>query len=234
MSTASQHASLLPPGILDALRRINSPTVSNAIETFGIRPRDAGVSLHAVQCMFPEHGALVGYACTATIMSGQPAGPNRRVNRRDYWEYLAAAPDPRVIVMQDLTDPPAGAYWGEVNTNIHRALGCVGLVTNGSVRDLDEVQPQNFPMFAACVTVSHAFAHLEDFGRPVKIGNLLVNSGDIIHADKHGVVLIPAEIAAEIPAAAVRVEQRERVIIDLCRSPQFSIDALDKLVAESY
>ena len=230
MSTAA----VISNSVIEALRNISSPTVANAIETFGLRPRDAGVSLHAVQCVFPEHGALVGYACTATIMSGQPAGPRRRVNRRDYWEYLAAAPAPRVVVMQDLTDPPAGAYWGEVNTNIHRALGCAGLVTNGSVRDLDEVRPQNFPMFAACVTVSHAYAHLEDFARPVRIGRLLVESGDLIHADKHGVVLIPAEVAADVPAAAREVERKERLIIDLCRSSEFSIDKLDKLVAESY
>ena len=136
--------------------------------------------------------------------------------------------------MQDITDPPAGAYWGEVNTSIHRALGCMGLITNGSVRDLDEVRPQGFPMFAGCVTVSHAYAHLEDFARPVRIGNLLVQPGDLVHADKHGVVVVPHELAAEIPMAAARIEQQERVIIDLCQSQDFTIDKLDKLVAEGY
>ncbi len=220
--------------LLSALRRLNSPTVANAVESFGVRVPDAGVSLGPMQCMFPEHGVLVGYACTALIASGQPAAQHRRVHRRAYWEYLAQARQPRVVVMQDVTDPAAGAYWGEVNTNIHRALGCVGLITNGSVRDLDEVRPQNFPMFAACVTVSHAYAHLEDFARPVRIGNLLVQPGDLVHADKHGVVVIPHELAAEIPAAAARIEKQERTIIDLCQSPNFSIDELDKLVAEGY
>ncbi len=220
--------------LLSALRRLNSPTVANAVESFGVRVPDAGVSLGPMQCMFPEHGVLVGYACTALIASAQPAAQHRRVHRRAYWEYLAQARQPRVVVMQDITDPPAGAYWGEVNTNIHRALGCVGLITNGSVRDLDEVRPQNFPMFAACVTVSHAYAHLEDFARPVRIGNLLVQPGDLVHADKHGVVVIPHELAAEIPAAAARIEKQERTIIDLCQSPNFSIDELDKLVAEGY
>ena len=220
--------------LLAALRRLSSPTVANAIESFGVRVPEAGVSLGPLQCVFPEHGALVGYSCTALIASGQPAGPQRRVHRRAYWEYLAKTREPRVVVMQDLTDPPAGAFWGEVNTNIHRALGCTGLITNGSVRDLDEVRPQNFPMFAGCVTVSHAYAHLEDFARPVRIGNLLIQPGDLVHADKHGVVVIPGELASEIPAAARRIEQQERTIIDLCQSPHFSIDELDKLVGEGY
>ena len=105
MSTAA----VISSDIVEALRHISSPTVANAIETFGLRPRDAGVSLHGVQCIFPEHGALVGYACTATIMSGQPAGPRRRVNRREYEEYLSAAPAPRAVVMQKLTDHQTGA-----------------------------------------------------------------------------------------------------------------------------
>lgn len=220
--------------LIDALRRFSSPTVANAVETFNVRPRNAGCSTQQVRCIFPEHGALVGFACTATIMSGRPPDQPRRVNRRSYWEYLAAAPRPKIIAMQDLTDPPAGAYWGEVNTNIHRALGCAGLVTNGSVRDLDEVRPQSFPVFAGCITVSHAYAHLEDFGKPVKIGELLVEPGDLIHADQHGFVVIPREIAPQVAEAAREVERKERIVISLCQSPDFSIDQLDKLIHQDY
>src|SRR5579885_2730758 len=189
------------PELIEELRRFPTPTIVNAIETFNVRPHDSGCSLHQVKCVFPELGVFVGYAATATIMSGQPGGKPRRVNRREYWEYLAASPRPTAVVMQDLTNPPAGAYWGEVNTNIHRALGCSGLVTNGSVRDLDEVRPQKFPMFAGAITVSHAFAHLEDFGKTVKIGSVLVSSGDLIHADQHGFVVVPHEIAERVPEA---------------------------------
>lgn len=220
--------------LIEALRRFTSPTVANAVETFNIRPRNAGCSTQQVRCIFPEHGALVGFACTATIMSGRPPDQPRRVNRREYWEYLTAAPAPKVLAMQDLTDPPAGAYWGEVNTNIHRALGCAGLVTNGSVRDLDEVRPQRFPMFAGCITVSHAYAHLEDFGKPLKIGDLLIEPGDLIHADQHGFVVVPREIAKQVPDAAREVERKERMVISLCQSPDFSIDRLDKLVHQDY
>ena len=220
--------------LIAALRRFNSPTVANAVETFNIRPRTAGCSTQQVRSIFPEHGALVGFACTAVIMSARPPDKPRRVNRREYWEYLATAPGPKVLAMQDLTDPPAGAYWGEVNTNIHRALGCAGLVTNGSVRDLDEVRPQHFPMFAGGITVSHAYAHLEDFGKPVKIGDLLIEPGDLIHADQHGFVVVPSEIAEQVPDAAREVERKERIVISLCQAGDFSIDQLDKLVHPDY
>lgn len=220
--------------IIEALRRFNSPTVANAVETFNVRPRNAGCTKQQVRPIFPEHGVLVGFACTATIKSGEPPQKPRRVNRREYWEYLSAAPGPKVLAMQDLTDPPAGAYWGEVNTNIHRALGVAGLITNGSVRDLDEVRPQNFPMFAGCITVSHAYAHLEDFGKPVMIGDLLVQPGDLIHADFHGFVVVPREIAEQIPEAAREVERKERIVIGLCQSANFNIDELDKLVHPDY
>lgn len=220
--------------IIEALRRFNSPTVANAVETFNIRPRTAGCTTQQVRCIFPDLGVLVGFACTAIIKSGEAAEKPRRVDRRHYWEYLAAAPSPKVLAMQDLTDPPAGAYWGEVNTNIHRALGVAGLVTNGSVRDLDEVRPQCFPMFAGCVTVSHAYAHLEDFDKAVRIGHVLIQPGDLIHADQHGFVVVPREIAAHVPEAAREVERKERIVISLCQSADFSIDELDKLVHPDY
>jgi len=233
MST-TQPSFAAAPELIEELRRFNTPTIANAVETFHVRPNDAGCSLHQVKCVFPELGVFVGFAATATILSGQPGGTPRRVNRRDYWEYLAASPRPTAVVMQDLTNPPAGAYWGEVNTNIHRALGCSGLVTNGSVRDLDEVRPQKFAMFAGAITVSHAYAHLEDFGKTVKIGNVLIASGDLIHADQHGFVVIPHEVAERVPEAARDLERKERTIIDLCRSSEFSIDRLDALVRADY
>lgn len=234
MATIADRIAAVPPEVVEELRRFNTPTVSNAIETFNLRPRDSGCSMHQVKCLFPEFGAFVGFAATATMMSGQPGGRPRRVNRREYWEYLAAAPRPTLVVMQDLTDPPAGAYWGEVNTNIHRALGCSALVTNGSVRDLDEVRPQRFPIWAGAVTVSHAYAHLEDFGKAVKIGSLLIEPGALIHADQHGFVIVPHEIAARVPEAAREVERKERKIISLCGSAEFSIDQLDGLVHPDY
>jgi regulator of RNase E activity RraA len=177
---------------------------------------------------------MVGYACTAAILSAQQPPNPRRVRRTEYWEYTRNAPAPRVTVMQDYSEEPGGAYWGEVNANIHRALGSVGVITNGTVRDVEEVHPLGFHFFAAGVQVSHGYAHLEDFNRPVRIFDILVHPGDLVHADRHGVVVIPPEVAHRVADAAAEIERREKPIIALCQSPQFSIEELDKLIPHSY
>jgi regulator of RNase E activity RraA len=143
---------------------------------------------------------------------------------------VLSIPAPRVIVVHDLDEPRGqGAQWGEVQANIHRALGCAGVVTDGSVRDLDEVRALGFQFAAAHISVSHAYVHMVDFGLPIKVGGLWVKPGDLIHADQHGAVTIPAEIAPRIPEAVVKVEADERKIISLCKSSTFSADGLKQL-----
>ena len=220
----------LSPQELDALRCLSTPTVSNAIETFNIRPRSEGFMDPGIRCIFPEMGVMVGYACTATISAREPAPPDRQVSRFKQWDNVLSIPAPRVMVIHDLDDPPAvGSYWGEVQSNIHQALGCVGTVTDGSVRDLEEVRELGFHFFAAHVSVSHAYVHLVDFGQPVKVGGLTVHPGDLIHADQHGVLVIPHEVARDIVTAAAEVERIERQIIDYCKSPDFDIEELKAL-----
>ena len=132
--------------------------------------------------------------------------------------------------MHDLDDPRGqGAQWGEVQANIHKALGCAGVITDGSVRDLDEVKALGFQFAAAHVSVSHAYVHMVDFGLPVKVGGLWVKPGDLIHADQHGAVTIPADIADKIPEAVAKVEADERQIINVCQSRDFSADKLKEL-----
>ena len=225
---------ILKPEEIEALRKISSPTIANAIETFDIRPRGEGFTGVGVNCLFPERGAMIGYACTAMIHSGQPAAPKRLASRTDYWEYVKQAPWPKVSVVQDLSHVPLGAYFGEVNSHIHLALGSEGLLTNGTVRDIDEVRGTDFKVFASGVTVSHGFAHLEDFNRTVKVFGMTVVPGDLIHADKHGAVIIPKSIAAQVVSAARAIEKEERVMITLCKSEGFSISALDKLISPDY
>lgn len=134
------------------------------------------------------------------------------------------------MVMQDLDQPSGvGAYFGEVQSTIHKRLGCVGVVTNGHVRDLDEARPLGFHYFAGGVCVSHAYVHLVDFGGPVKVGGTVVRTGDLIHADKHGVLVVPPGIAGEIPEAAARIAEREQKIIGHCNSDSFSLEELKKL-----
>jgi regulator of RNase E activity RraA len=222
----------LSPEELEALRRYSTPSISNAIERFDVRPRHHGFTGPEIRCMFPEMPPIVGYAATAIVMAEQPTQPGRSPAVGDYWDFILSIPAPRIAVIQDLDQPCAiGSFWGEVNGNIHKALGCVGTVTNGGVRDLDEVRALGFQFLAAAAIVSHAYVHLVDFGTPVKVGGLLVHPGDLIHADQHGAIVIPHEIAREVPAAAAEVERGERVIIEHCQSPEFNVERLKELRA---
>jgi 4-hydroxy-4-methyl-2-oxoglutarate aldolase len=217
---------------LEALRKITTPTIANAIEVFNIQPRNTGFMTPDIRCILPELGIMVGYAVTCKIVADQPAAPGREVARPDWWDYIAQIPEPRVVVVQDLDHQPIGSMWGEVNGSIHKALGCIGTVTNGGVRDLDEVRAMGFHCFASCVLVSHAYIHLVDFGTPVKVGGMVVKPGDIIHGDQHGVATIPMDIAAKIPDAVAKVEARERPIIDVCQAPDFTVEKLKAVWAE--
>ncbi len=215
---------------LETLKGISSPTVANAIETFKIRPREQGNLSTHIRALFPELGPVVGYAVTALIRAERGPFEGHRAGTFAWWDYIQTIPAPRVVVVHDLDDPRGqGAQWGEVQANIHKALGCRGVVTDGSVRDLNEVRALGFQFCAAYVSVSHANVHLVDFNLPVKVGGVWINSGDLVHGDQHGVLTIPQEIADKIPEAATRVEADERRIIDLCRSPDFSAERLKAL-----
>jgi regulator of RNase E activity RraA len=213
--------------VIDALRKISSPSVANAIETFNVRPRDQGNMSSEIRTLFPEMGPLVGYAVPCVIRAEPQPLQGHRASTYGWWDYVLTIPAPRVIVVHDLDDPRGqGAQWGEVQANIHKALGCAGVVTDGSVRDLDEVKALGFQFAAAHVSVSHAYVHMVDFGLPVKVGGLWVHPGDLLHGDQHGVVVIPREIAARIPEAAARIEARERTMIAACQKPGVALDEL--------
>ena len=132
---------------LEALRRWPTPAISNAIELFDIRPRNEGFMLPEIACVFPELELMIGYAVTAVISADSPEG--RRIPPPDWWEEILKIPEPRVAVIHDIDDSVIGSFWGEVNANIHKALGCVGTVTDGSVRDLDEVREIGFHFFSS-------------------------------------------------------------------------------------
>ncbi len=213
---------------LRALQKLSTPTVSNAIELFDVRPRNQGFMSPEIQCLFPDLKVMVGYGVTARFAARQ-AGTNP-ASRYDFWRHILETPEPRVVVMEDLDHPPGvGAYFGEVQSSVHRRLGCVGVVTNGHVRDVDEVRSIGFHFFAAGVCVSHANVHLVDFGSPVAVGGLTIQPGDLIHADQHGVLVVPEDVAREIPRAAAQVAEREQRIIEHCRAPNFSVEELRRL-----
>lgn len=209
-----------------ALRELSTPTVANAVEVFDKRGRNQGFMSPEIKCLFPDLGVLVGHAVTARFAAEQ--APAQAASRYDFWKYILEIPEPRVVVMQDLDQPPGvGAYFGEVQANIHKRLGCEGVITNGHVRDLDEVEVLGFHYLAAGACVSHSYVHLIDFGGEVKVGGLVVRSGDLMHADKHGAMVVPKELAKDIPDAAAEIVEREQTIIDLCNSPEFSLERLN-------
>jgi len=216
--------------VIDALRKISSPSIANAIETFNVRPRNQGFISSEIRCLFPELGPLVGHAVTAVIRAEPQPLEGHRSSTFGWWDYVLSIPAPRVIVVHDLDEPRGqGAQWGEVQANIHKALGAVGTITDGSVRDLDEVRALGFQFAAAHVSVSHAYVHMVDFGLPVKLGGLWVKPGDLIHCDQHGAVTIPPDLVPKVADAVRRVEADERKIIEVCQSREFSADKLKEL-----
>ena len=215
--------------VIDTLRTFNSPTVANAIEVFDVRPRNTGFMNSTIRCQFPNFGPMVGYAVTAKIRALNPPG-DKALHPSMHWENIIKVPAPRVVVVQDLDDPPAvGSMWGEVQSNIHRALGCIGVVTDGGGRDLEEVYAMGFHYFARAAIVSHAYIHIVETGTPVEVGGSCIEPGDLIHADRHGVQTIPKEIATQIADRVNRVEKNERPIIEFCKSNEFSVEGLKEV-----
>jgi regulator of RNase E activity RraA len=216
----------MPDKILEALRRYDTPTLANAIEEFDVRPRDEGFASLEIRCMFPELGVMVGYAATATIR----ARGRGHDDQSPLWGHVRGVPGPRVVVVQDLDEPAGhGSLWGEVNATIFQTLGCTGAVTDGCVRDLNEVRGMGFHFFARGPGVSLAYVRVEAVGEPVQIGGLSVRPGDLIHADQHGVLLVPGDIAGQLPEAADRVIEREQTFLRWVRSPQFDADRLAEM-----
>jgi len=212
----------LTPVELEALSRVSTPALANAIETFDVRPHNAGFAGPEIRSIFPTLGTMVGYACTLRIAADRPAAGGAAGAPLAYWSYVAETEGPKVVVVQDLDPEPVGAFWGEVNSNVHRALGAVGTVTHGGVRDLDEMYRAGFRVFASAVLVSHAYVHVVEFGTPVQIGRLTVSPHDLIHADHHGVLVIPPEIAPELCRVAAEIEHLEHEIIECARDAAFT------------
>ena len=212
--------------------------MSSAIETFHVRLPNTGFADSSIRCIFPEQPPVIGYAATARIRTSNPPMEQRThfdyYDRMDWWQNILSIPGPRIVVIEDVDDPPGlGAFVGEVHANILLSLGCLAVVTNGAVRDLTDVHHTEFQMFAGNVSVSHAYAHLFDFGCQVTVGGLSVKPGDLIHGDLHGVQTVPLEIAAKVPDAARKVRQRRNQFLALRRSTDLSLDKLHQTIRET-
>ena len=217
------------PVRMEQLRRFSTCVIASAIETFHVRLPNTGFSDSSVRCIFEDLPPIIGYAATARIRSADPPmeGGSFFYDRTDWWNQLLTIPAPRIVVIQDVdAHPGLGAFVGEVHANILLALGCVGIVTNGAVRDLNAISNSGFQMFAGNVSVSHGYAHVFDFGGTVDVARLKIHPGDLLHADRHGVLTVPLEIMDRIPAVAGEIEDRRQRIVDCCRSSDFSIGKL--------
>jgi 4-hydroxy-4-methyl-2-oxoglutarate aldolase len=212
--------------VLAELAGIPTPAIANGLERFNTRPRDEGYMNGSVVCRFPGLGPMLGYAVTAKMTAGKDHREALDL-RAELWEYTQAIPGPRVVVIEDLDDPPGlGSFWGEVNANVFRTLGCLGVITNGGVRDLPEMEALGFHAFSSTLAVSHAYNRIAEVGCPVTIAGLRIQPGDLLHADAHGVVNIPADVAPRLAGAVRDVEKAEQKTISLCRSPDFSVAKL--------
>jgi 4-hydroxy-4-methyl-2-oxoglutarate aldolase len=213
---------------LRELQLIPTPSIANAIESFNVRPRNEGVSDGTVRPQFPELGPMVGYAATATIRSNEEPAKGHTVNRWNAIQHVLNTPAPRILVVEDL-DPEAkrlGALWGEVQSNTFKRLGCAGTITNGAVRDLDEVRALGFQLYSSRVVPSHAYVHYVEVGGAVTVAGLTIRPGDLLHGDQHGFVTIPHEIARDVVGAVREIEADERHRIGRLYAPDFSPEEL--------
>ena len=221
---------------LQLLTSWDTPTICNALEVVAPHRRATGFTVRPMVCLDPALKPIVGRARTATIRAvdtpSRSAEELRKV-RIAYYEYVASGAGPIVTVIQDIDPEPGfGAFWGEVNTAVHKGLGSLGAVTNGSMRDLDDCAP-GFQLLAGEVGPSHAHVHVVDFGQAVNVCGMAVRHDDIVHADRHGAVVIPPEAVTELPAAVDLLTRREAVILECARGPGFDIERLRQAMSDS-
>ncbi len=229
----------MPPVTADALKRLavwDTPTICNALELVMPDRRGTGFTIRPFFCSLPDIPPIVGWARTATIRSSVPpegTADQTLQGRISYYEYVADGARPAISVIQDIDSQPGfGAFWGEVNTAVHKGLGVLGVVTNGSVRDLGACAP-GFQLLAGQISPSHGYVHVVDTGGTVEVQGMTVKHDDIVHADRHGAVVIPQEAVEELPAAVKLLTRREAGILECARQPGFSIEQLRRTLLEA-
>src|SRR6202140_3697718 len=227
----------LPASLLEALGRYDTPTICNAMEIVAPERRLIGYTTKPLVCPFPDLPPMVGYARTVTIrsvlQSSLPAAEQGK-RRIAYYEYVGTGFGPRIAVIQDIDGPDVGygAFWGEVQSSVHKALGCLGVITDGSIRDTPQWAPA-FQALAGSRGPSHALVHAENFGGEVRVAGMTVRSDDLIHAAQQGAIVIPFDIAAKIPDAAELCGRRETPILEIARAKDFTLEKLKEALVGS-
>jgi regulator of RNase E activity RraA len=211
--------------LLALLRRHDTPTICNAIETVQGKRGFQDFTRGTVLSSDPFAAPIVGYAVTARIAGRHPPTEDVatiRARRMHYYRTMAEAPQPSVAVVEDVDHPDCvGAFWGEVNTWIHKSFGMSGVLTNGVMRDLGDNAPE-FPLFAGSVGPSHGFVHVQEVGQPVTVFGLTVRTGDLVHADRHGAVVVPPEVLPGLAHGIERLLASERIVLDTARTDAMS------------
>ena len=227
----------LTPEQLENIRRLDGCTLAYATEAFfHKRRRNESYTDQSIKCLFPKLPPIVGYAATVKICgSVSPTANEGCPDRTDWWDYVLSLPAPRIVVVQDVAMKIGlCSFLGAIHANILRALGCVGALTNGSAHDLPDVENSGFQMYAGGVCISHSYVHVSEMGTPVEIGGLRICSGDLLHGDLHGVQTIPMDVADKIELVAAQITMKEKALIDLCQSKDFSLQKLREALARKH
>ena len=232
----------LDPKMLAALQAVDTPTICNALEIVMGQRTALGFTRSPVIPSNPALPPIVGFARTAALLCSEPASdpPEAvRARRLDYYAYVAGGARPAgglrptIVVIEDADGHPGlGAFWGEVNVAIHKGLGVAGCLTNGSMRDLGAIDP-TFPILAGSVSPSHAFVHVTAFDEPVTVFGLRIHPGDLVHADRHGAVVIDPAFVPDLPRAIDVVTRKEAPILKAARAPGFNLETLLQAWAEA-
>lgn len=215
------------PKLLEFLKTVDSPTLSNAVETLHVQPRDRGFTPRQIRCLFPELGRLCGYAITAQVETVTQLHPTEERTFLELFQAVADSPKPAVVAFQEIGGHvDYSAHSGEIMATAFSRLGAVGLVTDGGVRDVPEVRNLKFHCFARGTVVSHAHFKIVRVGVPVQILGLEIKPGDLLHGDENGLMTVPAAALDGIEAAVEQVRARERRLLDFLRSPDFTVAKL--------
>ena len=208
------------------LKQVDTPTVCNAIEVAQGKRGFNAFTRGTMLASDPDAPAMVGYARTAKIAAvNPPTDPPEviKARRMDYYRHMADGPRPAIAVVEDADFPHCiGAYWGEINTTVHKGFGMSGALTNGVMRDLNDL-PNSFPVVAGSIGPSHGFVHVREIGEQVTIFGMSVKDGDLVHADRHGALVIPAEVVPVLHQAIEKLLETEKLILEPAQQPGFDI-----------
>ncbi|UWR63787.1 RraA family protein [Phaeobacter inhibens] len=220
----------MTPTLLDLLRQVDTPTVCNAIEVAEGKRGFNAFTRGTMLASAPQAGAMVGYARTARISAlAPPTEPPEviKARRMDYYRHMASGHRPAVTVVEDVDFPNCiGAYWGEINTTVHKGFGISGALTNGVMRDLGDL-PEGFPVIAGSIGPSHGFVHVKEIATPVTVFGLQIRDGDLVHADRHGALVIPPAVLPHLERAIRKLLETEKLVLDPAREEGFDFEAFE-------